>query len=229
MERNVDIINRIKELSDSYKDYNIDGYLIPSTDEYLSEYSADYYKRLRYLTGFTGSNGYAIIYPNKVLFFTDGRYTLQAKKELNQENFNIIDIANKSILSWIRDNVKAKENIYVDPKFISIKYLKKIDEVAKLNMSNIKFCEIDKIINFKKISRSNQKTIFTLPLEYSGLESDYKIKKIIYLRTLVLLTDYLKSKKFFIKKKLTILFLRKDIVGTSQSKNIKLWLNLQII
>ena len=54
-------------------------------------------------------------------------------------------------------------------------------------------------------------------------------KKIIYLQTLALLKDYLKSKKYFTKKKLTTLFLRKDIAGTIQSKNIKLWLNLRII
>lgn len=157
---------------------DIDYLILFNSNEFFFEYLAEDEKRIQSISGFSGSNATIIFTKDKAIFFTDGRYTLQAKKELNQENFNIIDIANKSILSWIRDNVKAKENIYVDPKFISIKYLKKIDEVAKLNMSNIKFCEIDKIINFKKISRSNQKTIFTLPIEYSGLESDYKIKKI---------------------------------------------------
>lgn len=157
---------------------DIDYLILTNSNEFFFEYLPDHEKRIQDISGFSGSNATIIFTKGKAAFFTDGRYTLQAKKELNQENYIIIDIGSKSVISWVRDNIKAKENIYLDPKFISIKYLKKLDEVAKLNMSNIKFCEIDKIINFKKKSRIKHKAIFALPIDYSGSESDYKIKKI---------------------------------------------------
>lgn len=69
----------------------IDAYLIPSTDEYCNEYVPLQYKRLNWLTGFTGSNGIAVITSKNCHLYTDGRYILQATKELS--NFEIIDIS----------------------------------------------------------------------------------------------------------------------------------------
>lgn len=92
MEKHVTIIERIQNLTSLYKKYNIDSYLVPSTDEYLSEYSPDFAKRLQYITGFAGSNGYGVIHPDKIYFFTDGRYFKQAENQLPQGFNSIYDI-----------------------------------------------------------------------------------------------------------------------------------------
>lgn len=62
--------------------YNIDGYIIPRTDEYQNEYTPECANRLEYITGFKGSSGIAIITQTAKWFWTDGRYILQATKEL---------------------------------------------------------------------------------------------------------------------------------------------------
>ena len=96
------IKERITLLRSLFTEYNIDGYIIPSNDKYMSEYVPDYAKRLEYITGFTGSNGMVIICKDVALFFTDGRYLEQANKELDLELFKIFDLKDISTLN--KDN-----------------------------------------------------------------------------------------------------------------------------
>ena len=79
---------RIRKLRDQFKKLKIDGYVIPKNDEFFSEYSK--IDRLKIISNFSGSAGYAIILKQKNYLFVDGRYTLQAKIE-SGKNFSIID------------------------------------------------------------------------------------------------------------------------------------------
>ena len=83
---------KIDLLRQSFAKHNIDGYIIPTTDEYNNEYTPLSNRRLEYITGFSGSNGYVIITHDKVYFFTDGRYLLQAQTSL-PDFFEIYDIS----------------------------------------------------------------------------------------------------------------------------------------
>ena len=67
--------------------------------------------RLKWLTKFSGSNGMALISRNKNFFFTDGRYTLQAQKEL-ENKFEILDLNKTSISNFIKKSLKKKKNSY---------------------------------------------------------------------------------------------------------------------
>ena len=62
--------DKLTQLRREFTEYKINGYIISTKDEYLSEYPPSSAKRLEYLTGFSGSNGLAIILENTVLFFT---------------------------------------------------------------------------------------------------------------------------------------------------------------
>jgi Xaa-Pro aminopeptidase len=86
------IKERVSKLRALFDEYQIDGYIIKTGDEYLSEYTADYAKRLQYITGFTGSNATTIILKETAYFFTDGRYLEQSKKELDPELFETWDL-----------------------------------------------------------------------------------------------------------------------------------------
>ena len=74
------IKERISKLRDKFEDFNIDGYVIPKNDEFFSEYTQK--DRLKTISNFTGSAGYAIILKNKNYLFVDGRYSIQAEKSL---------------------------------------------------------------------------------------------------------------------------------------------------
>ena len=77
------IKKRIKNLRKKFKKYNIDGYVVPKNDEFFSEYSK--INRLKIISNFSGSAGYAIILKNKNYLFVDGRYTIQAENRVRKK------------------------------------------------------------------------------------------------------------------------------------------------
>ena len=70
----------------------IDIFIINRTDEFLNEYIASYAERLNWISNFSGSAGRAIIFQSKAFLFVDGRYTLQASKEVNKKSFKILHL-----------------------------------------------------------------------------------------------------------------------------------------
>ena len=79
----------IKKLRELLKINNLDGYIVPKNDAYFAEFSMP--DRLKSISNFSGSYGFALILKNKNYLFVDGRYTLQAKKESGKD-FNIVEI-----------------------------------------------------------------------------------------------------------------------------------------
>ena len=71
------IENRLNSLKKKFNLLKIDGYVVPKNDEFFSEYSQK--DRLRTISNFSGSAGYAVILKNKNFLFVDGRYTIQAQ------------------------------------------------------------------------------------------------------------------------------------------------------
>ena len=111
------INTRINTLISKFSKYNIDGYIIPKNDEFFSEYSAN--DRLKTISNFSGSAGYSIILKKKKYLFVDGRYTIQAKKEVGK-SFQIIDL-NKIINCNLFKNL----SIGFDPKLFTSLQIKR--------------------------------------------------------------------------------------------------------
>ena len=88
-------IQHINRVISNFSKYKITGYLISSKDEYQSEYTSEHNNRIKFLTGFSGSFAIAIIFEEKGVFFTDGRYVEQAKQEIDINFFTIINISAK--------------------------------------------------------------------------------------------------------------------------------------
>ena len=74
------ISNRIKQLRKKFNQLKIDGYIIPKNDEFFSEYAV--IDRLKIISNFSGSAGLAIVLRKNNYLFVDGRYTIQAQKNL---------------------------------------------------------------------------------------------------------------------------------------------------
>ncbi len=84
-----------------------DGFLVPMADEYQSEYVPASARRLRFLTGFTGSAGFAIVLRDKAAFFTDGRYILQAQQQVPSDLFNLQDSTLVKPADWLAKQLKT--------------------------------------------------------------------------------------------------------------------------
>ncbi|MCC8368480.1 MAG: aminopeptidase P family protein [Rickettsia endosymbiont of Oxypoda opaca] len=113
------MINKhIESLRRLFIELGINGYVIPSNDKYMSEYVPEYAKRLEYITGFTGSNGLAVIYEDTALFFTDGRYLEQSARELDLSIFQIFDLKDISLFPW-ESYIKENAIIGYDPELFT--------------------------------------------------------------------------------------------------------------
>ena len=85
----------------------LDALLVPRADMYSGEEVPDDQERLKYITNFSGSAGYAIISANsdlKSVIFSDGRYELQLKKEVDTKNFDCLNGGFKDICLFLKKN-----------------------------------------------------------------------------------------------------------------------------
>ena len=101
LENLTEIKERLTLLRSQIKNLNISGFLVPHSDEFQGEYMPLCSQRLRWITGFSGSAGLSIIFNNKASIFIDGRYTLQAKEEVDENCFEILHSTHNPLEAWI--------------------------------------------------------------------------------------------------------------------------------
>ncbi len=97
----------IKKLKNLFKRFKIDGYIVPKNDEYFNEYIDPSNDRLKFISNFSGSAGFAIILKNRNYLFVDGRYTEQAKKESGKD-FSIVNIPKELPKNILKNKKKLK-------------------------------------------------------------------------------------------------------------------------
>lgn len=78
----MDVNERIEALRRLMEEKGIDIYIVPTADYHQSEYVGEYFKARKYITGFSGSAGTAVITRDEAKLWTDGRYFIQAAKQL---------------------------------------------------------------------------------------------------------------------------------------------------
>ena len=121
--------NNLLRLRKEFKIYKIDGYIIPKNDEFFGEYVNPSNERLKYLTGFSGSAGQAMALKKEAFLFVDGRYTLQAQKEIKR-GFKVVEIHKIKPLEILKKN-KKKLIIGFDPKLYTETILTNLFECKK--------------------------------------------------------------------------------------------------
>jgi Xaa-Pro aminopeptidase len=126
------ISERLTALRREISRAGLDAFIVPRTDEYQSEYISPSAERVAYLSGFTGSAATLIILKDKAAFFTDGRYTLQAARQVPQEWFSRFDTADKTPTSWLEENAEKGSRIGYDP------WLHSVANIERLKKSLIK-------------------------------------------------------------------------------------------
>lgn len=187
---------KLKRLRLLMKEHNIGVYIIPSEDEHQSEYTALADKRREFLTGFTGSAGVAVVsldnetnLTGKAALSTDGRYFLQAEKQLDPKLWRLLKAGAAGYPSWTQFAIDTAINnpfskvISVDPRLISISigeyfannrvnYGNKYDfkPISEVNL-------VDRVWGAEKPHRSLE-PVFPFPIEYSGESSNDKLKRV---------------------------------------------------
>ncbi|WP_294333292.1 aminopeptidase P family protein [uncultured Sphingomonas sp.] len=93
----------------------LDGFVVPLTDEHMSEYVGAYAQRLAWLTGFQGSAGSAVVLSEQAAIFTDGRYTLQVRQQVSADQWDYVGVPATSIADWLGEHAPNGGRIGYDP------------------------------------------------------------------------------------------------------------------
>jgi Xaa-Pro aminopeptidase len=167
----------IKKLIQKLQNYKIDYFLIPNSDQFLNEYLPNSEKRIEFLTNFDGSNAFIIVNQEQSYFFTDSRYLIAAKNQIDNNIFKIIDIAKQNPAQFLLQNCQ-NHLIYFDPKLHSAKFIEYLLENG-LNLKSIYDFfpknPIDLIWQDRKIIK---KEIFLHQEIFTGQNYQEKINKI---------------------------------------------------
>lgn len=103
---------------------NLDGMVVPLTDEHMSEYVGSYAERLGWLTGFGGSAGNAAVLQDNAAIFVDGRYTLQVVEQVDDAVFERHHFEEYPLLKWVADHAGKGARVGYDPELATVDWLK---------------------------------------------------------------------------------------------------------
>lgn len=106
---------KISALRAQITSHQLDGFIIPRGDEYGGEFVAPYAERLKWLTGFSGSAGFAIVLKDRAAVFSDGRYTIQLRQQIDLVLYEAVNSVEISAADWLCKNVHAGVKIGFDP------------------------------------------------------------------------------------------------------------------
>lgn len=125
---------RISSLRQQMKQYQIDLYVVPNSDYHGSEYIGEYFKAVKYLTGFTGSAATVVVTEKSAYLWTDGRYFIQAAKQLKGSGITLMRTGEEGVpkvKEFIEDFLKEGSCIGFDGRTLDAKTGEMYQNIAK--------------------------------------------------------------------------------------------------
>lgn len=175
------INDRIEKLRSVMKEKGIFAYIIPSADYHQSEYVGEFFKGRQYISGFTGSAGTVVITPEKAILWTDGRYFLQAEKELSTSCVELYKIGEENVpttFEYIENEVPEGSKIGFDGRAISAAMGVELEEnLAKKNITISYEGDLLDAIWEDRPDLSDAKA-FLLDVKYSGENFSSKVARV---------------------------------------------------
>ena len=123
--------DRIARLRQEMARRNIDGFIVPRSDEHQGEYVAARSERLAWLTGFTGSAGMAVVLKKRAALFSDGRYTLQAAAQVDTDHYDLRHISLEPATDWIAEHLPKGGKLGYDPWLLTPAQVPRFREAAE--------------------------------------------------------------------------------------------------
>lgn len=167
--------DRLKALREQLKTDRLDGFVVPLTDEHMSEYIGSYAQRLAWLTGFEGSAGSAVVLPEEAAIFVDGRYTLQVRSQVDGKHWSYQSVPETSVTDWLKEHAREGARIGYDPWLHTRDWAKKAREALASRGAELVAVEqnpIDKI--WRDRPEASKARLIVQPDEYAGKGSAEK-------------------------------------------------------
>ncbi len=161
--------DRLKALREQLKAEKLDGFVVPLTDEHMSEYVGSYAQRLAWLTGFQGSAGSAVVLPEEAAIFVDGRYTLQVRQQVSPTEWSYQSVPETSTTEWLKEHAPEGARIGYDPWLHTRDWVKKAKEALASRGAELVPVErnpIDEI--WKDRPEASKAHLIVQPDQYAG-------------------------------------------------------------
>ncbi|KAI0747142.1 Creatinase/aminopeptidase [Daedaleopsis nitida] len=179
----VDTFSRLKALRElmAKPEYNVQAVVVPTEDQHFSEYIAQCDERRAFISGFTGSAGCAVVTPQTAYLFTDGRYFLQASKQLDQ-NWTLMKQGFPDVPTWqefLSKNLEKHSRIGIDPTLISASDADSIQKALQPKQSELVSMSMN-LVDLVWPDRPSRPTnrVFPLNVQYSGQSHAEKLKTV---------------------------------------------------
>ena len=170
--------SRVERLRAALAEAGVDGFVIPRADEHQGEYIPPSSDRLRWITGFTGSAGVALVLPQSAAVFVDGRYTVQVRAQIDASVFTPESSVETPLATYLKD--KAKDlRIGIDPWLHTVgevKSLEKAMEEAGGALVLLSKNPVDRIWQDRPLPPKGR--VMLQPVAYAGVESAEKLETI---------------------------------------------------
>jgi Xaa-Pro aminopeptidase len=161
--------DRLAALREQLKAEKLDGFVVPLTDEHMSEYVGSYAQRLAWLTGFQGSAGSAVVLPEEAAIFVDGRYTLQVRQQVSPTEWSYQSVPETSTTQWLEEHAPEGARIGYDPWLHTRDWVKKAKEALATRGAELVAVDrnpIDEI--WKDRPEASKAHLIVQPDEYAG-------------------------------------------------------------
>ncbi|MBS5884331.1 aminopeptidase P family protein [Clostridium sp.] len=174
-------MNNLEKLREAMEKENIDYYIIPSSDSHQSEYVAEHFKGREFISGFTGSAGVLLVGLKEAFLWTDGRYFIQAERELNGSGISLMKMRTPgypTIEEWIKKNIKSEKTLGFDGRLFSVNQYNGFLDISKENNFSINM-DNDLLKNIWEARPELPKSkIFLHEEVYSGKYASEKLQEV---------------------------------------------------
>ena len=175
------ITERLAALRAEMSKRGIDAYLIPTADFHQSEYVGRYFTCRKYMTGFTGSAGSALIMPQKAILWTDGRYFIQAEKELKGSTVELYKMGEEgvpTITKFLEDYLHEGSCLGFDGRVVDSKTGKTLGEIAEKKGASVHWDEDLVDLVWADRPALSCKPAWSLDVSYVGKTREEKIAQV---------------------------------------------------
>ena len=175
------VSERIAKLRALMAEKEIDAYVVPTADFHQSEYVGEHFKARKYITGFSGSYGTAVICQDDAGLWTDGRYFFQATNELEGSGVRLMKMFvgdTPSVTEYLADKIPEGGKVGFDGRVLSMDEGKEYEDALSPKNISIDYEEdlIDQI--WEDRPPLSDKPAFFLEEKYSGESSAHKLERV---------------------------------------------------
>lgn len=176
-----EIRQRLRMLRTAMREAGVDYYLVPTADFHNSEYVSGYFKAREFLSGFTGSNGTLVVSGEEAGLWTDGRYFVQAEKELEDTGIRLFRMQEEGvpdIPAYLEQNMWEGQSLGFDGRVVTAAFGRQLENA--LSGKKIRIVSEQDLVDtvWKGRPAFPCSRAETVPVEYCGESVAQKLEKV---------------------------------------------------